>query len=82
MNAQLEFMDFPPEHKRTQYEMVERVMRTGMPWTLVGIRAAIHGRASEASISARLRGIRKKGWVITRRAGRSRGMFEYMATRP
>ena len=78
----MELSLFPPEHKRTQYEMVERVMRTGMPWTLVGIRAAIHGRASEASISARLREMRKKGWVITRRAGRSRGMFEYIASKP
>ena len=82
MNAQLEFMDFPPEQKRSQYELVERVMRTGYWWSLIGIRAAIHGRASEASISARLREMRQRGWVVERRPSGKRGVYEYKATRP
>ena len=81
MNAEMMLPAMPPETKLRQYDLVERVMRTGMFWTLAGIRAAIHGKASEASISARLRQMRKNGWVIERRKGRSPGMFEYKATR-
>jgi hypothetical protein len=72
----------PPEVKLTQYQMVERVMRTGFWWSLPGIRAALHGRAMEAAISARLREMRAKGWLVERRATAKRGLYEYRCTRP
>lgn len=67
---------------RTQLERVRALMADGRPRTLRQIAGAVGG--SEASVSARLRDLRKPrhgAWLVTR-ARLSGGLWAYAVTRP
>lgn len=60
---------------------VGRYMEVTGRWvTLAELSAACNG--AEASVSARLRDLRKRGWEVERRKTDRPGIFEYRAARP
>lgn len=71
----------------SQQNQVEALMADGYWWTLANIRAMLRHRHpgtqhGEASISARLRDMRRRGWNVERQRARAGGgLFLYRATK-
>lgn len=71
---------FDFDRLRTQLERVEALMADAR-WRTLGEIAGAIGSGSEAGVSARLRDMRRRGWVVNRqRRGDPRnGLHEYQA---
>jgi hypothetical protein len=66
-----------------QLDEVRHLMADGEWRTLADIEWALAHKHSQASLSARLRDLRKTGWTVDRRRVKpGSGTFEYRAVRP
>lgn len=68
-----------PKREAEQYNLVKKLMQDGQWRTLRGIKKLLP-QYDTPSISARLRDMRKDGFIVDRRKA-GPGLFEYQATR-
>lgn len=72
-------MAIPAEDRarlRTLSELVESLMLDGQWRSVRAIRSAI-GRGSETGLAARLRELRGRGYVVTKRKTSTPGLYQY-----
>lgn len=78
--------DVTPADRQRLHRQLDEVMHlmADAEWrTLADIEWALSHKHSQASLSARLRDLRKTGWRVDRRRKQPlRGVFEYRAVRP
>jgi hypothetical protein len=75
------------ERLLTQQDRVETIMGDGMPRSLDQLESQVNRRFktrdTQAAISARLRDMRRRSWIVNReRVAKGSGLFLYRASKP